>query len=351
MSSPEPAIQFLLANAHAEEIKLVSSSLRGFFPNCRIEAVYTSDDAIAASQEGVWHIILVDQDLAPDSGVDIISRLRRNASYAAVILQTDRTDSETAIRALQSGVDFLLFKNSPAFLTELLFYVQEAIEKRDLRTKLDETFQRHLRLVETLSDLFYELDREGRFVYLSPGVTSLLAADPGYHIVRQAKEYTRGHYAEVELSLQDVALHVGLSKNHFSQVFHKVTGQTFWNYVTQLRIEKAKEMLKQGNSSNAEICRAIGSERMKVLFDIYHVQIMHGDVTARLRQHFPYVAHVHTAGVPGRNEIDDTQEMNYAPLMRTLLELGYQGYVGQEFIPARGDKIASLAQGVRICDV
>ncbi len=102
---------------------------------------------------------------------------------------------------------------------------------------------------------------------------------------------------------------------------------------------------------SVEICRAIGSERMKVLFDIYHVQIMHGDVTARLRQHFPYVAHVHTAGVPGRNEIDDTQEMNYAPLMRTLLELGYQGYVGQEFIPARGDKIASLAQGVRICDV
>lgn len=97
-----------------------------------------------------------------------------------------------------------------------------------------------------------------RLAAIGAGVTSLLAADPGYHIVRQAKEYTRGHYAEVELSLQDVALHVGLSKNHFSQVFHKVTGQTFWNYVTQLRIEKAKEMLKQGNSSNAEICRAIG---------------------------------------------------------------------------------------------
>lgn len=195
MSSPEPAIQFLLANTHAEEIKLVSSSLRGFFPNCRIEAVYTSDDAITASQEGGWHVILVDQNLAPDSGVDIISRLRRNAPYAAVILQTDRSDSETAVRALQCGVDFLLFKNSPAFLTELLFYVQEAIEKRDLRTKLDETFQRHLRLVETLSDIFYELDREGRFVYLSPGVTGLL----GY----STEELAGRHYSILCPSLQE----------------------------------------------------------------------------------------------------------------------------------------------------
>ena len=77
---------------------------------------------------------------------------------------------------------------------------------------------------------------------------------------------------------------------------------------------------------------------------------MHGDVTTRIRQHFPYIGHVHTAGVPGRAEIDDTQELQYAPLMRTLVELGYTGFVGQEFIPAR-DKIESLAQAVAICDV
>jgi hydroxypyruvate isomerase len=102
---------------------------------------------------------------------------------------------------------------------------------------------------------------------------------------------------------------------------------------------------------SVEVCRRVGSERMKVLFDIYHVQIMHGDVIARLKQHLPYIAHVHTAGVPGRNEIDDTQELNYAPIMRALIDLGYTGYVGQEFIPVGGDKIAALAQGVRICDV
>ena len=101
---------------------------------------------------------------------------------------------------------------------------------------------------------------------------------------------------------------------------------------------------------SVEVCRRVGSERMKVLFDIYHVQIMHGDVIARLKQHAPFIAHVHTAGVPGRNEIDDTQELNYPPIMRTLIDLGYKGYVGQEFIPTR-DKVASLAQGVEICDV
>lgn len=99
-----------------------------------------------------------------------------------------------------------------------------------------------------------------------------------------------------------------------------------------------------------EICKLIGSPRVKVLFDIYHVQIMHGDVISRIRQHKDWIAHVHTAGNPGRNEIDDTQEINYPPIMRALLDIGYTGYVGQEFIPTR-DKVASLAQGVKICDV
>ena len=100
-----------------------------------------------------------------------------------------------------------------------------------------------------------------------------------------------------------------------------------------------------------DICKRIGSPRMKILFDLYHVQIMHGDVIARIRQHRDYIAHVHTAGVPGRGEIDDTQEMNYPPIMRALLDIGYTGFVGQEFIPTWPDKIASLADGVRRCDV
>ncbi len=99
-----------------------------------------------------------------------------------------------------------------------------------------------------------------------------------------------------------------------------------------------------------EICRRIGSERVKVLFDIYHVQIMHGDLITRIRQHAPFIAHVHTAGVPGRAEIDDTQEICYPPLMQALVDIGYKGFVGQEFIPVR-EKVASLAEAVRLCDV
>ena len=100
-----------------------------------------------------------------------------------------------------------------------------------------------------------------------------------------------------------------------------------------------------------EIIRQIGSPRVKLLFDIYHVQIMHGDVISRIRQHKEWIAHVHTAGNPGRNEIDDTQELNYPAIMRAIVATGYTGYVGQEFIPKRPDALASLKQGVKICDV
>ncbi|HSH94213.1 MAG TPA: TIM barrel protein, partial [Roseimicrobium sp.] len=101
---------------------------------------------------------------------------------------------------------------------------------------------------------------------------------------------------------------------------------------------------------SVEVCRLISSERMKVLFDIYHVQIMHGDVITRIRKLHPFIGHYHTAGVPGRNELDETQEINYPPIMKTILETGYKGYVGQEFIPLR-DKVQSLAQAVKLCDV
>jgi len=99
-----------------------------------------------------------------------------------------------------------------------------------------------------------------------------------------------------------------------------------------------------------ELCRRIGSERMKILFDIYHVQIMQGDLIRRIQQFHPYFAHYHTAGNPGRNEIDSAQEINYPAVMQAILDTGYKGYVGQEFIPTR-DKIASLSEAARICDV
>lgn len=99
------------------------------------------------------------------------------------------------------------------------------------------------------------------------------------------------------------------------------------------------------------LCDKLGSDRFKLLYDIYHMQIMEGDVIATIRKYHSYFAHYHTGGVPGRNEIDDTQELNYPAIMKEIVKTGYKGYVAQEFIPARPDALASLAQGVQICDV
>jgi hydroxypyruvate isomerase len=100
----------------------------------------------------------------------------------------------------------------------------------------------------------------------------------------------------------------------------------------------------------AKIVRDVGSPRVKLLFDIYHVQIMHGDVIRRLEECKDILGHIHTAGNPGRGELDDKQEINYAPIMKKLLALKYSGYVGQEFIPTRNPK-AGLAEALRVCDV
>ncbi len=98
------------------------------------------------------------------------------------------------------------------------------------------------------------------------------------------------------------------------------------------------------------ILKKVGSPRIKLLFDIYHVQIMHGDVIRRLEQNKDMIGHVHTAGVPGRGELDENQEVNYPAIMKKLVDMGYTGYVGQEFIPTR-DPAAGLKQAVKLCDV
>lgn len=100
----------------------------------------------------------------------------------------------------------------------------------------------------------------------------------------------------------------------------------------------------------ADIIRRVNSPRLKLLFDIYHVQIMHGDIVRRLDENRAIIGHIHTAGNPGRGELDDKQEIQYAPLMRKLLEMRYTGYVGQEFIPTR-NPLEGLREAVRLCDV
>lgn len=99
------------------------------------------------------------------------------------------------------------------------------------------------------------------------------------------------------------------------------------------------------------LCDEVGSAKFKLLYDIYHMQIMEGDVIATIKKHHQYISHYHTAGVPGRNEIDSTQELNYPAIIKAIVETGFTGYLAQEFIPVNSDKLASLKQAIQICDV
>jgi sugar phosphate isomerase/epimerase len=97
------------------------------------------------------------------------------------------------------------------------------------------------------------------------------------------------------------------------------------------------------------LCEKIGHPRFRLLYDIYHMQIMEGNLCATIQAHHPWFAHYHTAGVPGRHEIDDTQEIHYPAVVKSILATGYRDYLGQEFSPTRPDKLASLKQAVEIC--
>jgi hydroxypyruvate isomerase len=99
-----------------------------------------------------------------------------------------------------------------------------------------------------------------------------------------------------------------------------------------------------------QVVQGVASPRLKLLYDIYHMQIMEGDVIATIRANAQHIAHFHTGGVPGRAEIDDTQELNYRRVMQAIADLGFTGFVGQEFVPKR-DPLTSLKQAYEICDV
>jgi hydroxypyruvate isomerase len=100
-----------------------------------------------------------------------------------------------------------------------------------------------------------------------------------------------------------------------------------------------------------ELAKRLNSENFKLLFDIYHMQIMEGDIIRNITDYHQYIAHYHTGGIPGRHEIDDTQELYYPAVMKAIVATGFKGYVGQEFVPKQSDKIASLKNAIHICDV
>ena len=101
----------------------------------------------------------------------------------------------------------------------------------------------------------------------------------------------------------------------------------------------------------AELVKEVGSPSFQLLFDVYHVQIMNGDLIRNIRRYQDIVGHYHTAGNPGRGELDDSQEINYPPVIRAIIDTGYDGFVAQEFIPTSDDPVASLRQAFDVCDV
>lgn len=101
----------------------------------------------------------------------------------------------------------------------------------------------------------------------------------------------------------------------------------------------------------AELIHQVGSPNFKLLFDIYHVSVMNGDIIRRIRQYKDIIGHYHTAGNPGRAELDNTQEINYPPILEAILETGYSGFVAQEFIPTWDDPVLALRQAAQLCDI
>ncbi|HEY7130503.1 MAG TPA: PilZ domain-containing protein [Nitrospira sp.] len=179
MPRSEP-ITILLVNEHAEEIKLVTISLRGFFSDLRIEVAYSAEEAGRTTQAATnaWAVALVDETALPDSPSTFMTNLKQRMPYASIILQSSRTDAKAALDAIHMGADLFLYKHSPAFLTELFFCAREAIEKRGRRLAVERTERRHSWLVDSLGDVFYELDAEGRFLSLSRNLTAVLGYRP-----------------------------------------------------------------------------------------------------------------------------------------------------------------------------
>ncbi len=139
----------------------------------------------------------------------------------------------------------------------------------------------------------------------------------------------------------------GLSKIIFYAEQKKVT------LVMELLNSKIdhKNYMCDSTDWGVELCRMLDSDNFKLLYDIYHMQIMEGDIIRTIKENKAFIGHYHTGGVPGRAEINETQELNYPAIMKAILETGFKGYVGQEFIPKNSDKLASLKTAVELCDV
>jgi PAS domain S-box-containing protein len=175
---PANPLTLLLANEQPEEIKLITVTMRRYYPGCRVEAVYSGEEALEWAVREDWHVILVDEQLPRQREQDILSELRRRSPNAAIIVLAEHDDVSAAVQAMRAGADFFLFKKSSVYLSELPMVTKEVLEKRELRARLALAQDRYHRLIEILGDVAYELDAEGRFTSVSPGIVPLLGYTP-----------------------------------------------------------------------------------------------------------------------------------------------------------------------------
>tara|TARA_B100001057_G_scaffold423437_1_gene445574 strand:- start:1831 stop:2715 length:885 start_codon:yes stop_codon:yes gene_type:complete len=127
------------------------------------------------------------------------------------------------------------------------------------------------------------------------------------------------------------------------------------NVIIQMELLNSKvdheDYMCDNSRWGVELCKRLNSKNFKLLYDIYHMQIMQGDVIRTIKNNHKFIGHYHTAGVPGRNEIDETQELFYPAIMKAIVSTGFNGVVAQEFKPTREDLIEGLAEAIRICDI
>jgi len=155
-----------------------TKTVRSFFPGCRVEAVYSIEEALEWAVKQDWHVILLDESVLTPRPGEAIGEIRRRTPRAAIIIVAGHQNTAAALEFMQYHADYCLFRQTSAFLTELPLVIREILEKHDLKSRLDLSQERYLRLIENLVDMVYELDAEGRFLYISQAVQGLLHYEP-----------------------------------------------------------------------------------------------------------------------------------------------------------------------------
>ena len=176
--SDTKALALLLIHEQAEEIKQTTICMRQVYPGCRVEAVYSAEEALEWCPKQNWGVILLDEQLANRNVLDLLPELRRQTPASVIIVQAEHHDAKTAAKALRAGADLVLYKKSPAFLTELPIVARGVLEQRALQKELAAERERHACLIEHFPGLLYELDADGRIIAIGAGVSALLGYSP-----------------------------------------------------------------------------------------------------------------------------------------------------------------------------